>query len=251
MSDLTIVKEELLDLIEFKNNKKIIHTLTNLINQIPSNEIYDTFGELTQKDPEFYMMKIHPSIYPRIIKHFKNNYRQTMLEEYQGMSEYILNKYCLFKGEKINTKFYGSTFLGNIHFLGLIYLTNYRLINTGFQFKIKTISLSLWEVLIKKIIRSHREAMKESILKKYPKEAFEGNLGEWGYTIPIIDISSIQEKTGRKLSYFIKLEIKDKLKTHRVKIVPRKPLPNYPKEEFIKQREEVLDQIYQLLLKYQ
>ncbi|UCC21163.1 MAG: hypothetical protein JSV62_07780 [Promethearchaeota archaeon] len=245
MSDIANIKEELLNLIEIKNDKVIIKTLSNIISQIPSKDVYDLFGELSKKDPVFFMMKLYPDIYRKSLEHLRKNYKQNLPELILQMYEYILKTHCFPEDEDKIDFIVGMTFLGNIRFLGAIYLTNKRIINIGVIFKLKTFPVSLWEYLIKRAIRSRQKTMTESILKDMP-------LAEWGYSFPITNMVSIYEKTVGSLSYYINLKIGEKLKKYRIKIVPKNWPPfKCPKEEFIEHREEFLEQIHQLLLKYQ
>ena len=247
MSSWLEVKENLFSLLESKKGNLIAKRLLKLIETktIPLKGTYTLIGELTKTDPEFFMNEIYPilfkfksrslpaKIYRITKKHFMWQIHE-LKDHIRKRDAYILENYCFLEGEEIILDFPGSTFLQKSNISGKIYLTNYRIINVGSALKSGVVLFGLLGALISAGISSSRKALREAITKEIGGDMSTFSIGEWGYTIPIINAYDI--KKGKKLiSYSINL----KTRKIKVTIVPSRGY------------KEVLTKIEQQLLKYQ
>jgi fructosamine-3-kinase len=99
-------------------------------NSLSNFEFFDKIGETYQLNPMFFML----SIYPKIRRKFSKIYGD---EGTRVMHKYILEKFCLDKGEqiiyelngKIRQKVPKKYTINVLH--GTIYLTNYRIVAHG------------------------------------------------------------------------------------------------------------------------
>lgn len=245
LSNLTEVKDNVFSLLELRKYNKIVKIIINLIikrKETPLKETYDIIGELTQKDPETFLKNIFPILQSRIFKILN-------LKVIHEWNEYILKNYCFLEGEELILSFTGDTYVRRSNLEGLIYLTNYRLINVGTPMMGPS-AFSIFDAFLSAGIESRRKGIRDSISKLYTKEISTSNIGEWGYMIPIINAYKIN-KEKKKISYVVKLDTGKHSSKYYIEIIPFRSIKFQTKEEFIKQREEVLHQIQQQLLKHQ
>ncbi|HEC38897.1 hypothetical protein LCGC14_1181560 [marine sediment metagenome] len=209
--------DEFLPEIESQNDKQLIKDLTKIImGMTPKLEMLDILGSISKKDPEFFMNKIYPKVWPMIVKkyHGKMTSRPIWFQskELSEINEFILTKYCFFEGEKLITRLTGQVYPVNIG--GFIYLTNYRIFAIGNPVKsVSTPSFSsrfginLLEGIVRMSINLHRKILKKNFAKLFHKELISSNLGEWGYSIPIFGATEIT-KTSKNITYSIIIDNK-------------------------------------------
>jgi len=205
----------------------------------------DLLGELTIKDSEYFMEKVYPGV--------QIHFWGTPILELIKMDEYMLEKYCCLEGEDIKTVFNGSIADKKTTTSGRIYLTNYRIIVCGNQVvrsaQNPVFRTGIVETLIRSGISHHRKAIRKAITKAFRKDLAEWNLGEWGYYFPIYNVKNIK-RVKKSIIYVIDVETEKKTKTLKITITPLK-VKKQPKYEFQEQREDVLNQVEDLLKQYQ
>lgn len=250
MSSFTEIKDNLFSLLDSNKGKLIADKLLKLIKTkaIPLSETYTLIGELTKAEPIYFMNVIYPILFKfkstilpdkiqRITKkHFRGQINE-LNDHIRERDVYILENYCFLKGEEIILDFPGSTYLHKSNIYGKIYLTNYRIINVGSVLKSGILVFGLLSALIVSGITSSRKAIQKAIIKEISDDISTFKIGEWGYTIPIINAYKIR-KYKSEISYSINL----KERKIKVSIVP---LRKY------KEKREAVTKIEQQLLKYQ
>lgn len=237
MSNNQELLNKLIGLLETHKHGVILNILKRMIKKsriVLGNmpEVYDIIGELTKKDPNFFMVKIYPRLYKFLVKrHNKNYIKWWENRDINNIDWYILGKYCLYEGEKIILRFLGH--ISPYDMSGLVYLTNYRIILNGI--KPLPIAFSYAQLLINASIRAIGRGMRSKIAKHIRKEISEVNVGEWGYPVPLFNAFDIRND-NKKITFIIKTEKKN----IQFKIRPEK-----------KHKEDILSQIENLLLEYQ
>ena len=167
-------------------------------NSLPAFEFFDVIGDIYQRAPVFFMLKIYPKIRRKFGKIYKN-------EGMRVMDKHILEKFCLDEGEQIKHEFYGTVKLTVpkkyvIRIInGTFYVTNRRIIaqgKLGFDLNLST---------------------GQAILEfgggstKNPKKALKHYISSlkscYGYSIPIKNLYRLLRFTSgskiRKLSYLV------------------------------------------------
>lgn len=249
MSEGDTLKEELLVLIESGEHKPVIKKIKNALydTKLPHTEVYDIFGVMTQKDPEFFMTYIYPVI-------FKNRFRIFKTNDVVEMSKYILEQYCFLEGEHLKEIFMGHIYhkeIQPIQFNGTIFLTNYRINLVGDIVQTNPVSFGLISGLIKSSINARRRAMRDELARVYRTNFSSFDVGEWGYVFPITNAKYINRDKKR---IWYRVEIGSKRVYHDTNI-SIEPYPyrvkKQTKEDHLKQKEYVINQIQQLLEKYQ
>lgn len=258
MSDITELKKTLFSYYDNHQTIEMSKSLS-MIWSDPSfslDQKLDILGELTSRDPEYFMENIYPyrsTPYPKPGAVTLYKFIAAQHHELVKLEEYILKNYCFLEGEDIKTVFHGTLGYKKTVTLGRIYLTNYRLIVSGEQTVRSAQSQmgrsSIVSVLVRSGITRHRKAINRAILKAFRKDLTGRDIGEWGYYVPIHNAKNIKRKKD-SVSYAIDLETEKKPITLKITIFPRK-LKRQPKGEFQEQRENALNQIEDLLKHYQ
>lgn len=150
-------------------------------NSLSNFEFFDVIGEIYQRKPVFFMLSIYPKIRHKFGKVFGN-------EGLQVMDKYILEKFCLKKGEQIIHEFKGTIkkkipqkYMAKV-VNGTIYVTNRRIIAQG----------SL-------VFESHQSTGEAKFGYIF------GSKPCYGYLFPIKNLYKLTPLSGsknRKLSYF-------------------------------------------------
>jgi hypothetical protein len=121
-------KKEIWDLVNQEKRRKVRKWIINkLVNSEEENErfeIYDLIGELLIKKPYYFIIYIYNSL-------VKYAFKKLSPKRKVEMDKYVLNNYSLLQDESILFDFLGST--SNPKYLGNIYITQHRMIISGFQ----------------------------------------------------------------------------------------------------------------------
>ncbi len=205
----------------------------------------DLLGELTIKDSEYFIETIYPGI--------DNRLKSTTIIGLIKRDEHMLKKYCFLEGEEIKTTFIGNIMDKKTTTSGRIHLSNYRILACGVQItrsaQKQVGRSSIVGALVRSGITHHRKAIRKAINKAFRKDLDEWNLGEWGYYFPIYNARNIK-RGNKSVSYAIDVETEKKTITLKITITPTR-VKKQPKDQFQEQKEEVLNQVEDLLKQYQ
>ena len=205
----------------------------------------DLLGELTIKDSEYFIETIYPGI--------DNRLKSTTITGLIKRDEHMLKKYCFLEGEDIKTTFIGTIMDKKTTTSGRIHLTNYRILACGVQItrsaQKQVGRSSIVGALVRSGITHHRKAIRKAINKAFRNDLDEWNLGEWGYYFPIYNARNIK-RGNKSVSYAIDVETEKKPITLKITITPTR-VKKQPKDQFQEQKEEVLNQVEDLLKQYQ
>ena len=107
--------------------KKVAKSIIDALNNTPigqRNEIYDVIAKISSQNTEFFNKEIY---YP-----FELELLGISKAERIDMDLYLINQYCLFEGEQVQARIYGTVMenFSKVE-LGRIYITPYRIIVTG------------------------------------------------------------------------------------------------------------------------
>ena len=223
-----------------------------LIDQISLKGAWDIIGELTKKNPIFFMNRLYSDLIEKFFrKIFKDRF--TRSDQLYEMDKYILTNYCLYEGEKIETDITGFFYINKVRFERHLFLTNYRVIVTG-QPKTETSTRTSMKPSI--LRAAYRASLRSSRIGNVKKRLATNGLenspeknGVWGYDFPLTNITDIKViKEGKKnklkaLTYTARKENK-KIK---VKILPL--IDNKEDEDML--IDDLFSKIKLLLQKYQ
>ena len=247
MSDINGLKNTIMTLFDNRQAVKMGRALGTMWKdpQIPFEQKLDFLGELTIKDSEYFMEKVYPGVHVLT--------RRAPISEINKMDEYMFKNYCSLAGEEIITMFHGNVADKKTVTSGRIYLTNFRILVCGNQItrsaQKQVGRSSLVGALVRSGVTHHRKAIRKAITKAFRKDLAEWNLGEWGYYFPIYNARNV--KRGKKsVSYAIDVETEKKPITLGITVTPQR-LKKQPKPEFQEQKEGLLNQVEDLLKKYQ
>ena len=161
-------------------------------------DFFDIIGEIYQREPTFFMLKIYPKIRRKFGKIYRN-------EGMRVMDKYILEKFCLNEGEQIKHEFYGSLKLKVpkkyvIRIInGTFYVTNLRIIaqgKLGFD-----LDLSAGQAILEFGGGSTKNP------KKALKHYISSSKSCYGYSFPIKNLYKLNRFTSgskiKKLSYLV------------------------------------------------
>ncbi len=253
-------RAKLKQLIMLKRKKEIIRFIKNLfINYSYSlhEKIYDLIGEMLIENPEFFMKDLHRRLYKKFVYRGGRLFSPQLISE---MEEYILRKFCFYKGEQIIIPSYGRLSIGIHHIHGNLYVTNRRLIATGIISKegldggvaehpgfLIILLIAALYIYVRGAITPWKKILSRQINEIKPC---------FGFEFPYRDVHNIKRKK-KKIKFVLKYEYKDKgqtkIKTLKLRIVP---LIHYSfkhkyesKVEFRKRREMALSKINEVLIK--
>jgi hypothetical protein len=176
---------------------KLFYTL-HADDSLSNFDFFDIIGEIYQREPAFFMLKIYPKIRRKFGKIYKN-------EGMRVMDKYILEKFCLDEGEQIKHEFYGTVKLKVpkkyvIRIInGTFYVTNRRIIaqgKLGFD-----LDLSTGQAILEFGGGSTKNP------KKALKHYISSSKSCYGYSIPIKNLYKLNRFTTgskiKKLSYLV------------------------------------------------
>lgn len=244
-------KTNLKQLIENEKKREIIRYFKNLFKNYSYDinlrkKIYDLIGDLLNQNPEYFMNKLY------IPLNQKTN-RLLSTQQKLEMEEYILKKFCLYKGERLITSSIGMITIGAHQINGRFYATNRRIIAQGFIIKRITgatggdsIILGVVTVLVDFYNFIYGLS---SPWKKILKREFNEIKPCFGFEFPYISINQIQRKK-KNIKFVLKYEYEHKgelkIKTPKLGIIPLKE-KDENKNDFKKRRERVLSEINEIL----
>ena len=122
--------------VEQKNKGEVINILTRYmtrltqIDETSRKEIYDLIGKVLSEDPQFFKQKLFKAFYKKTQNFLAPHLR---IER----ENYLINKYWLFKDEKLILSSKGSVIFNKNYneIRGRFYITNLRIIALGKQFE--------------------------------------------------------------------------------------------------------------------
>lgn len=249
-------RANLKQLIEKEKKREVIRYFKNLFKNYSYDtnlrkKIYDLIGEMLNENPEYFMKDLYIRFYRKCV--YKRRKPLTP-QEISEMEEYILRKFCFYRGEQLITSSFGSLAIGIYRIDGTFYVTNRRMIANGIIYNTmiggmtdgppNIIDLVLILVNFYGVIRGLSTPWKKRIMKKFNeiKPCF-------GFEFPYIGIHHIQRKK-KKIKFYLKYEYKHKgetkLKTPKLGIIPLKE-KDEKKRDFKKRREMVLSEINEVL----
>ncbi|MFX0030674.1 MAG: hypothetical protein ACFE8B_15785 [Candidatus Hermodarchaeota archaeon] len=235
------IREELLSLFDYKAEKELKDKINELLevysDEKDNYEFWDIIGEMTRKNPEYFIKKIYSD----------TKLRGVPIE----VDKYILRKHCFLEGEEIIDE--TGVFLKekSREIWGTLYLTNYRIIVAGMSLtRMKSLIMpSFFNFLVSKAGQAYRKSLRDKIEGAIIEDMKSHELGEWGYTYPIHNTKNIVIGS-RNISYTYILNTEKKKFKSRVMISPNKK-EEESKEDFKKRRQRVLTNIQQTLVKLQ
>lgn len=245
--NLANVKEEAMGFMDKGKYIKPTKLLYKTLRSIQETEIPrfgDLLVELARKYPDLFIEKIYVTLQFQTRKNFPQNILFTL-------DKYIIENYCLLQGESIKDSFYGILIDKYYYIRGRIFLTNLRLIISGYaEPRSKSVASTglistLWKVR-KEFIRT---AIGRAIRKSLNTEIEDFELTPYALYYPIHNAYKIK-KGKSAVSYKVDIEYerkgKSKVETLNVNVSPDKSLKKDPAR-----KEEILSNIETLLIQNQ
>jgi len=167
------------------------------------------------------------------------------------LDKYILTKYSLLENEKFLEEFPGNIRDSQKILTARIFLTNYRIIASGYYVE-KSSGTSINPGLIRTVIQlkkmKRQRAITHAIQKSLNIELASKNIIPYGYVYPIFNAYNIKRKK-KYLSYNVNIEYEDKGKSKSMKLsVIIFPFRAKKNPEY---HQKILDKIEELVLKHQ
>jgi len=240
-----------------KSKKKIVKQVYNLFKNYSyslHDKIYDLIGEMLLEKPKFFMKDLFPRMYIRILnfdRNFKSPFSPQLVSE---MEEYILRKFCFYKGEQIIMSSFGRLTIGKYEIRGNFYVTNRRLITIGepvnsWGHPIHVLEADVFGLIL--IIPYSILYIFRNIIGTEWKKILNEEINEikpcFGYEFPYTDLHDIR-RFKKKIKFVIKYQYEDKgqtiIDTPNLGFIPLRYYKKYEnKIEFQKRREEALSKI--------
>ncbi|MFX1481336.1 MAG: hypothetical protein ACFFCI_24915, partial [Promethearchaeota archaeon] len=182
------IRDKLLSLVEAEKKSRIVQELIKIgkPKRMPLQEFTDLIGEITRKNSQFFMEKLYPKIQRLLRKYIskmhnpvKKSERQKYAENLGNANEHILKNYCFLEGEEIVKCIGASTYISHrksseTEIMGILYITNYRIINIGVIYEKSSVSFGLIDALITvaahSISGSRKKTFIDTITKVFSKQ---------------------------------------------------------------------------------
>ena len=221
---------------KLKLGLKLLNTAFRSIEQTDIPRFGDLLGEFARKYPELF-----EKIYIAFQYQLRHNFPQETLYK---LDKYFIEKYCLLENETITDSFIGALTDKYNFIKGRIFLTNLRLIVSGYPKPIdkKFTPKPSFSSLRREIIHIYIGVAIRKALKKDIKDL---EIINYGHYYPIYNAYKIN-RAKKRVSYKVDVEYERKGKT-KVENMTITVSPGKMKEDLVR-KEEILSNIEKILV---